>query len=205
VIGLDASAPVLEQASALAETRAVDTVAFVAGDVYELAYDDASFDVVHAHQVLQHLGDPVAALREMHRVCRPDGVVAARDGDYAAFAWYPLDPVLDEWLALYRTLMRHNGAEPDAGRRLLHWARAAGFSQVTPSASVWCFATDEDREYWGGMWADRVVTSTFAEQAVHSGLSTRDDLQRMSDAFRAWMASADGWFLVPHGEILCRP
>ena len=52
----------------------------------------ASFDVVHAHQVLQHLADPVAALREMRRVCRPGGLVAARDSDYAAMAWYPADP-----------------------------------------------------------------------------------------------------------------
>jgi hypothetical protein len=39
---------------------------------------------VHAHQVLQHLTDPVAALREMLRVCRPDGVVGVRDADSPA-------------------------------------------------------------------------------------------------------------------------
>ena len=38
------------------------------GDVYALDLPDGEFDVVHAHQVLQHLGDPVAALREMARV-----------------------------------------------------------------------------------------------------------------------------------------
>ena len=65
------------------------------GDVYSLDYPDASFDVVHAHQVLQHLTDPVTALREMRRVCRPGGVVAARDADYAAMTWYPESPGLD--------------------------------------------------------------------------------------------------------------
>src|SRR6476469_6107735 len=55
---------------------------------------DASFDVVHAHQVLQHLDDPVRALREMRRVCRPGGIVAVRDSDYAGFAWYPAVPEL---------------------------------------------------------------------------------------------------------------
>lgn len=33
------------------------------GNVYVLAYPDGGFDVAHAHQVLQHLSDPVAALR----------------------------------------------------------------------------------------------------------------------------------------------
>jgi ubiquinone/menaquinone biosynthesis C-methylase UbiE len=49
--------------------------------VYALDFADGSFDVVHAHQVLQHLTDPVAALIEMRRVCRPGGLIAARDGD----------------------------------------------------------------------------------------------------------------------------
>ena len=42
------------------------------------------------------------ALREMRRVCRPGGLVAARDSDYAAMTWYPADPALDAWLAPYR-------------------------------------------------------------------------------------------------------
>ena len=58
---------------------------FEVGDLFALRYDDASFDVVHAHQVLQHLVDPVAALAELRRVLRPEGVLAARDSDYSAF------------------------------------------------------------------------------------------------------------------------
>ncbi len=52
---------------------ASSNVRFATGDVYALDFDDASFDVVHAHQVLQHLQDPVAALRELRRVLRPGG------------------------------------------------------------------------------------------------------------------------------------
>ena len=50
---------------------ATDAVAFAVGDVYALDVPDGSFDVVHAHQVLQHLTDPVAAIVEAHRVLRP--------------------------------------------------------------------------------------------------------------------------------------
>src|SRR5205807_1111001 len=121
-----------------------------------LAFPDASFDVVHAHQVLQHLTDPVAALREMRRVCAPDGVVAARDSDFASFTWFPADARLTRWLALYHEVAHSNDAEPDAGRQLLRWAREAGFSAVEASASAWCFASDADRAWWGGVWADRV-------------------------------------------------
>src|SRR5438309_1338987 len=86
------------------------------GDVHALPYADASFDVVHAHQVLQHVADPVQALREMARVCTPGGLVAVRESDYAGFAWYPELPALEEWLRLYSAVARADGGEPDAGR-----------------------------------------------------------------------------------------
>ncbi len=66
----------------------------------------------------------------MRRVRRPGGIVAARDSDYAAMTWFPADPRLDRWLALYHEVARANGGEPDAGRRLLAWAHAAGFGDV---------------------------------------------------------------------------
>jgi SAM-dependent methyltransferase len=172
--------------------------------VYALPYADDSFDVVHAHQVLQHLADPVAALREMRRVCRAGGVVAARDSDYAAMTWFPESPRLGHWLDLYRTLARANRAEPDAGRWLLHWAHAAGFTAVESSASAWCYATPDERAWWGGLWADRVTQSAFAEQAVEQGRATRADLDELASAWHAWAAEVDGWFAVLHGEVLCR-
>ena len=125
VVGLDVSADPLAEARAAAVAAGVQ-VDFEVGDVYGLTFEDDSFDVVHAHQVLQHLTDPVAALREMARVCPPGGVIAVRDVDYGAFVTFPADEGLDRWLDLYHQVARRNGAEPDAGRRLLSWAHAAG-------------------------------------------------------------------------------
>ncbi len=203
VVGIDASADVIAQAAR--DAADVDNVAFATGDVYALDFPDASFDVVHAHQVLQHLPDPVGALRETRRVCKPDGVVAARDSDYSAFTWYPRSPTLDAWLSLYDNIARANRGEPDAGRVLLAWANAAGFSKVEPSASAWCFATPEDRAWWGDLWADRITTSAIATQAEREGFATRADLEYMAAAWRTWAADPDAWFAVLHGEIICHP
>ncbi|MDY7102721.1 MAG: methyltransferase domain-containing protein [Actinomycetota bacterium] len=204
VLGIDRAESVVDEATAAISARGAANASAAVGDVYALDAADDSFDVVHAHQVLQHLTDPVAALVEMARVCRPGGVVACRDADYAAMTWAPADPRLDRWLDRYRAAARANGAEPDAGRHLLGWAHAAGFDDVTPSASVWCFATPEDRSWWGGLWADRVTSSALATQLTEQGLAPPDDLADMAAAFRRWADDGDGWFAVLHGEVLCR-
>ena len=204
VIGIDAARDVLELARLEADRRGQTNVRFEAGDAYHLAFADAAFDVVHAHQVLQHLSDPVGALAEMRRVCRPGGLVAARDGDYGGMLWYPEDPELAEWRVLYQRVARALGGEPDAGRRLLSWARAAGFAAVDASGSSWCYAMPGDRSWWGALWAERLTESPFGDRAVEHGLATRQDLGRLADAWLRWAASDDGWFLIPNGEILCQ-
>ncbi|MGY1848771.1 MULTISPECIES: class I SAM-dependent methyltransferase [unclassified Blastococcus] len=203
VLGLDVSPEPLDEAQAFA-ARAGVAVTFAVGDVYSLDLPDASFDVVHAHQVLQHLTDPVAALREMARVCRPGGLIAVRDVDYAATTWFPADDGLDRWLALYQQVARGNGAEPDAGRRLVGWAHAAGLRDLTASASAWCFATPAEREWWGTSWAGRATASSFAEQALAYGLATPEELQRIADAWLRWAGADDGWLGMLHGELLVR-
>src|SRR5437867_12808786 len=61
-LGIDASADVIEEARR--DALGGPNVEFAVGDLYPLEPDDDTFDVVHAHQVLQHLPDPVAALPE---------------------------------------------------------------------------------------------------------------------------------------------
>ena len=202
VTGIDAAAGIVAQAREQVGGRG--NLDFTTGDVYALDYPDATFCVVHAHQVLQHLSDPVRALREMRRVTKPGGLVAVRDADYGAMVWYPDVPVMDEWLALYERVARGNAGEPDAGRRLHVWAKQAGLADITVSTSTWTYATPGDRAWWGGLWADRTVKSSYAASAIGGGYATSEDLTRIAGAWRAWAASDDAWFAVIHGEILCR-
>ena len=203
VIGLDRAPEVLTQAAAHATEQGV-AIEWRAGDVYALPFPDASFDVVHAHQLLQHLSDPVRALAEMRRVLRPGGLLAARDSDYSCFAWAPLTPLLTRWLEVYGAVARHNSAEPDAGRFLKGWALAAGFPSVHASSSTWTYADPQSCAWWGGLWADRCELSAFGEQAIAYGLSTREELGAIAAAFRAWSTEPDAFFMAPHGEILAR-
>ena len=200
VIGIDTSADVVELARAAAEEQGVRNVVFEVADVLE--FDAGPFDVVVAHQVLQHVGDPVAVLRAMRGLARSGGLVSARDADFAAMTWYPRLGGIASWLEAYRGVARGNGGEPDAGRELLAWGREAGLGEITSSASAWCFATREDRSWWGGLWADRILESGLGEQMLAASLARPEDLERMAADWRAWAEDDDAWFGVLHGEIV---
>ena len=202
VVAIDAVSSVLEQADALRRRKGIDNCSFQPGDVYHLGFEDGRFDVVHAHQLLQHLSDPVGALREMHRVLKPNGVLAARDADYSSMTWAPDEPLLDRWLELYHQVTDRNGAEADAGRYLLGWAQQAGFTAITASSSTWTFATPSRRAWWGSVWAERVLHSSLATQAIDYELSDQAELEAISDAWERWAAHDDGFFAVVHGEII---
>lgn len=209
VLAIDRAEGVLDVARENAARRGIATVRYASGDAYDLRahgldLDDGSFDVVHMHQVLQHLGEPVAAMREARRVLAAGGVFAARESLYASKTWTPDEPMLDRWLELYLEVSRRNRGEPDAGRYLLSWALQAGFADVRASTSTWTFAEPEACAWWGGLWAERVTESDFAAQAVEYGLTDTAELQRIAEAWRRWAEAPDAFFMVPLGEILAR-
>ena len=209
IIGIDHSAEVIKIAQSLmSSTSSPPTnMAFQAGDVYALNFPDETFDVVHAHQVLQHLSRPVDALKEMMRVTKTGGFVAVREADSQSFTWYPASLSLSRWHAVYQDLARNAGGEPDAGRRLKAWAHEAGFlpQQVRCSASTWCFASEEDRKWWGGMWADRITNSeSWGDRAIEQGLvGSLEELEEIGRGWQQWVDNKDAWFGMMHGEIIC--
>jgi len=204
VIGMEVAAEVLVDARALAQGEGVANVEFVEGSVYELDFDDHSFDAVHAHQVLQHLSDPVAALVEMARVVRPGGWIAVRDADYRAMFHHPETPALLRWHEIYDAIARSTGGEPDAGRLLPGWFGEAGLSDLSVSGALWTFATHEGRTSWGDSWAQRVLESNFAEVALKAGFSTHDELEGIAEGWRRWARTEGATFAVPHVQVLAR-
>src|SRR3954447_1552926 len=80
VLGVDPSPDFVAHAAAhVTDPRA----AFREGSAQTLPADDAAFDAVVSGLVLNFVPDPAAALAEMRRVARPDGIVAAYVWDYA--------------------------------------------------------------------------------------------------------------------------
>ncbi|KAH8704167.1 ubiE/COQ5 methyltransferase [Talaromyces proteolyticus] len=205
VIGVEYASKPLTAARLLAEKKQVTNVQFAVADALDLKeYADNTFDVVHAHQVLQHVPDPVRALREMRRVVRPGGLLALRES--ATMGWYPRLKGLDQWYDIYRKVGKGLGGNPDPGSYIHVWAQEAGFGRedITCSAGTWCFSAPDERKWWSDIWAERVLAASYVEKAEQGGYCTREDLSRIASTWKAWGEDKDGWFTITHGEIICR-
>jgi len=78
-IGIDVTPAMLERARALAAEKGVSNVSWRQGDVTALPYDDGSFAIVVTRFAFHHFPEPLVVLREMVRVCAPEGRIVVVD------------------------------------------------------------------------------------------------------------------------------
>jgi SAM-dependent methyltransferase len=204
VIGLDLSRETLEAARRDAAARGLANLRYEEGSVYSLPFPDGSFDVVYAHQVLQHLRERGAALREMLRVVRRGGLVAVRDVDWGTVAYWPRDPWLDRFVDVHQRAWYGNGGEPQMGRHLRALFNEVGVADLAVTAAVWCYATPSETVEWGDSYANRLLSSPMGESPVQHGLASRADVEAMAAAFRAWARHPDAFWVFTHVAALAR-
>lgn len=78
-VGVDITPAMLEQARKTQAEQGLANISWQSGDVLSLPYPDHHFSIVVSRFVFHHLLDPLAALKEMKRVCKPGGRVVVAD------------------------------------------------------------------------------------------------------------------------------
>jgi ubiquinone/menaquinone biosynthesis C-methylase UbiE len=188
-VGIDASPDAIEAARTLGAAQSCDNVRFEVADVCALPFDDASFDAVFSHAVLQHLPDPLAAVREMRRVLAPGGIAALADADHDGSVIYPDDPLLLRTFEILRELrLRSGGGDPRVGKRLRALLHQAGFTKTQGFAVANCDATSESTARTGAWWASYTESPQMAERATSLAVSDARELSGIAAAWRAWAA-----------------
>ncbi|MGH7166540.1 MAG: methyltransferase domain-containing protein [Nitrospiraceae bacterium] len=187
VVGLDLEESQIDLARSLAEERGLKNVEFKVGSVYELPFLQHSFDVVFAHALFEHLGDPLAALAELRRVLKPGGVAGLSSPDWSGNLMAPPNQDAQKFIEVYKRLHIRNGGNPYVGRELGRLMEEAGFSAVTMIAMYDCY---EDI----GLVAE--LLAGHLERAVKEAIElecltlNRSAIEGLCGAFRRWAKDA---------------
>ncbi len=99
-------------------------------DAREIPLAARSVDLAYARFLLQHLPEPLSALRGMARVTRPGGQVAALEVDEGSILLHPLPPRERERVEAHARGLKKQGKDRFLGRRLKHLLRQAGLRRV---------------------------------------------------------------------------
>ncbi|KUJ15069.1 UbiE family methyltransferase [Mollisia scopiformis] len=198
VTGVDVTSPIIERARSTFPLPEFPNLTFAVGDAMKLSdFKDNSFDVVHAHQVLIHLTEPITALQEFYRICKPGRIVACREGNGRRILSLKPDlPAIRQYWDNTVALIDRNGGHIDAGGHLEEWAQKVGF-QDNGGKIVLNMGELRFPSHLEGMKGES------AEQAIRAGIATRDQMDIWREAWEEFDRTKNNEFVFETGEILC--
>lgn len=134
ITSIDLSDESLKLAEKLIEHEGYENVAFQRADLFNLPFEDESFDHLFVCFVLEHLPNPLAALEGLKRVLKKGGSITVIEGDHGSCYFYPeTKEAIKAWNCLIECQKRFN-CNPMIGREIFPLLKNSGFRnvQVTP-------------------------------------------------------------------------
>jgi ubiquinone/menaquinone biosynthesis C-methylase UbiE len=200
-IGIDLRDDALTQGRTLARERGITNLTFYAASVYQLPYADSSFDAAFACAVLQHLATPPAALKELRRVLKPEGVIGIADGSSTITFRYPTNDVLQAYDKLRGLEREYKTGRPYDALALRALLREAGFARTRASGTL---ATEAGPPA-GSLEETRRVAQNhvirlrgpLGKLAVAQDFATNEELDQMAEALIAWGETPDAFYARP--------
>ncbi len=179
VVGVDLSEMMIATARARADARGIAAEFFV-GDTYALDLPTDSFDAVHCDRVLQHLDDPLTAIREMTRVLVPGGTIVIREPDWDGLF---IDGGDAATTRAVRDALVDGIRQPRVGRTLRRLVLTAGLDVIDFQGAVGVYAVS--RSAADAVWNVRAQLDRAVETGAVDDESARawwNDLGDLDDA-----------------------
>jgi SAM-dependent methyltransferase len=202
VTGVDHDRVHVEAARALAAEREVINVTFQAGSALRLPFEDATFDAAFENNLFTHLaGAAVQAAREIYRVLKPGGCLAARDVDAEAVVWGHRTEAIQDLDRLFIAWHQSRGSDITLGRRLPAILRQAGFGDTLKSVSADPKGDPEATRSHADITIS-LLDGPFGRDIVDRGWAARRTVERLKETIREWGEHPDAFFANVHVEVI---
>ncbi|MGB4269905.1 MAG: methyltransferase domain-containing protein [Spirochaetota bacterium] len=117
-ISIDISEDSIGKARELIKQRNIDNVEFQIGNIFNLKFPDEHFDHILICFVLEHLPNPMEALKSLKRVLKKGGTITIIEGDHGSAYFYPYSPFAQEVINVQVELQSKSGGNALIGRQL---------------------------------------------------------------------------------------
>lgn len=200
--GVDMEESQADLARSVAKANGLDNATFHVADVTKMPFEDSFFDVAHCHNVLMHIPDTDAALREVRRVLKPGGVIACREMIIGSSFTHPEFGVIRHAWEMFEDLLAADDGHPQMGRDLKNRIVEAGFDNTLATASIDTFCTPTDIEFVYRLIKGWFLSPEITEAAIKYGAATAKLRQEISDAYDEWRVHPGAFLGVAYGEVI---
>ncbi|KAK6431434.1 hypothetical protein LTR95_012402 [Oleoguttula sp. CCFEE 5521] len=198
VVGIDLNPASIKHAQELAVELGITNATFQVGSADDLAaFSDASFDIVHEHQLLPYLSKPVEAIREWQRVLKPGGILSLRSCSFITAV--PELPGLVDYFTFLPKVLALRGGDVNAGRKHATWLREAGFDlkNARLDSMAWELSGAEGRATFAAGAGDRL-----REPLLGLGMATEKECDGIRDAWEEWKGMEEGRVIALDSAVL---
>lgn len=156
-----------------------------------------SFDIVHAHQVLLHLAEPLETMREMRRILKPGGILSTVDS--AMHVVVPSIPGVIDSEKAYERFSRAKGADPNFGQRHHIVAHEAGFAweDIEISSRAMKELSDKGKSFM------LEAAGPAAEVFVKAGITSSAEAEEQKKGWDAWSKLPESRVIELASALIC--
>jgi len=194
ITSIDVSESSIAEARKAVQVAGIGNVTLRQADIFHLPFPLRSFDHVFVCFVLEHLAQPVEALKALKRAVRPGGTITVIEGDHGSTYFHPQSEYADRAVRCLVELQARARGNALIGRALYPLLTEAGFSDVHVSPRM--VYVDASKPGLVEGFTKKTFTAMIEgirKPAVESGLMSAADFDRgVADLYRT--AEADGVF-----------
>ncbi|MBI5550383.1 MAG: methyltransferase domain-containing protein [Desulfobacterales bacterium] len=130
ITSIDISESSLALARKAVEAAGFTNVVFQQGDIFHLPFAPASFDHIFVCFVLEHLAQPVQALRGLKRLLKAGGTMTVIEGDHGSAYFHPDSAAARQAIQCQVELQKRAGGNANIGRELYPLLKATGLDAI---------------------------------------------------------------------------